>query len=220
MSNIVPPLVPRSATGTPPSRGLVITALVLSIVGLAVPLFAIVGLILGIVALVRMSRSAAPRRGMALSAIIFGAIGFFTSSIIVLIPAVHGVRIAAQNVQCKSNLKQISMGLIMYSNENHGWLPPDLATLRSKPYGGDSRLFICPADSSAKPSFQYLGAGERYSTRTQNKILIYEPMKNHSRGFNALFADMGVQWIPDPQAAQVIRELESGQNPPPSLHAR
>jgi prepilin-type processing-associated H-X9-DG protein len=40
-----------------------------------------------------------------------------------LLPALSKARQAATNVKCQSNLRQIAMGMLMYVNDNHGYLP-------------------------------------------------------------------------------------------------
>jgi prepilin-type processing-associated H-X9-DG protein/prepilin-type N-terminal cleavage/methylation domain-containing protein len=51
-------------------------------------------------------------------------IGIISILIAMLLPALNKARAAAKSVACLSNLRQVGMGLLMYANENHDYLPP------------------------------------------------------------------------------------------------
>jgi prepilin-type N-terminal cleavage/methylation domain-containing protein/prepilin-type processing-associated H-X9-DG protein len=50
-------------------------------------------------------------------------IGIIAVLIGILIPALARARLAAQATECQSNMRQIGIGLRMYAEANHGWLP-------------------------------------------------------------------------------------------------
>ena len=57
---------------------------------------------------------------------------------------------SARQSRCANNLSQIGKALIIYSNDNHGYFPPDFATLlHDKPL--DLKVFVCPS-SRGKPA--------------------------------------------------------------------
>lgn len=132
----------------------------------------------------------------------------------VALPAVHSARARAVQVSCASNLRQIGVAAIMYSNENNGRLPPDLGAL--SPYANAMQVFFCPGDGdrplAAPPPDQarqaawirqnsdyvYLGAGLRIAdiVRPAEFIIAHDKIENHGgRGVNALFADGHVEWM-------------------------
>ena len=50
-------------------------------------------------------------------------IGIIAVLIAILLPALNRAREAAKQVQCLSNMKQLSNAVIMFANENRGWMP-------------------------------------------------------------------------------------------------
>jgi len=50
-------------------------------------------------------------------------IGIIALLIAILLPSLHKARETAIRTACASNLRQIHAGVVMYANENRGWLP-------------------------------------------------------------------------------------------------
>ena len=55
-------------------------------------------------------------------------IGIIALLISILLPALTKARDQAMTVKCESNLRQISLALISYSNDNRGRLIPDMVS--------------------------------------------------------------------------------------------
>jgi prepilin-type processing-associated H-X9-DG protein len=146
---------PSSPPGSPPplppkTSGLAITSLVLGCLGiLTCGITSLVGLILGIIALVRINKSQGQLggQGMALAGTIVSGAFLLLAPIpaALLLPALAKAKQKASSIQCMNNVKQLNLGLIMYANDNKDLFPSgakwcDLVM----PYEQASQAFVCP----------------------------------------------------------------------------
>jgi prepilin-type processing-associated H-X9-DG protein len=136
----------------------------------------------------------------------------------VAIPAAANARRQAMMMQDMSNLRQIGVGAIMYSNENKGALPPDLgATLQ---YVQSPSIYLSPdraqqltPPADAKPEelakwvndntdYVYLGKDFGKLTKITNPsqtIIAHEKLELPKNGLvNVLYADGHVELLPVP----------------------
>ena len=120
----------------------------------------------------------------------------------------------------------------MYASQNRGAFPTSLDQLATFiPAFSKNAVFTCPlcAGNSRKPpvtvgpivSSNYVFCPPPkvirgpVATRT---VLAYEPLTNHNgRGIAVVFCDGHCQWLRAADAKAVLKELTSGQTPPPSL---
>ncbi len=70
----------------------------------------------------------------------------------ILLPALSRARESGRRTQCASNLKQIGLGLIMYSNENLEEYPPGATAMTAlnvlyPDYVSERKAFMCPSDN-------------------------------------------------------------------------
>jgi prepilin-type processing-associated H-X9-DG protein len=125
--------------------------------------------------------------------------------------AVTRARDAAEMVQCASQLRQLSIGIFMYATSNGGWTPP---TLNAAMPG--VAPFACPALKGGASNYVYVAKSIRMnSVPAANYVTIYEPIGNHSRGANIAFLDGHVEMVPTARAQKMIKDVNSGLNPPP-----
>jgi hypothetical protein len=211
---------------------LAMVAMVLGIVAIVLSLV-VVGGLLGIVALVLgiIAMNRPIRRGMAITGIVTGAVAMLMSVVVILFavllgPALSHARAAASDVRTMANLRQLGLGLLMYSNENRGLLPPSIAYVGRYVGSGavlqDPRVHtqptLLPAGSSwlSDPAavessfdFVYVGRGLQIN-RLRNVasfILMYDkPVAGHQR--LVAFGDGHVERFPQ-ASAQLTRVVQA-----------
>jgi prepilin-type processing-associated H-X9-DG protein len=154
----------------------------------------------------------------------------------ILLPSLNRARETANRVKCGSNMRQIGQAILLYSNENKGKYPPDLATL-IKTQDITAEVFVCPSGNTALPNlaamkpdeiakwvndnsdYVYVGRGMN-STAGAEVVVLYEKPNAHGRqGMNILYGDGHVDFLQMPGAMQEIqRSQQQRQNqgqPPP-----
>ncbi|MGH7992200.1 MAG: DUF4190 domain-containing protein [Limisphaerales bacterium] len=128
LRNRVPPL-PAAASAVPAkTSGLAVTSLVLGVLGVfTCGVTALVGLILGIIAMVKVSNSRGALRGggVALAGIIVSGIFLLMIPIYaaMLLPALSAAKQRAQTIVCVNNEKQLALAVRIYSNDNTNHFP-------------------------------------------------------------------------------------------------
>lgn len=154
------PTVPLSVPLPAKTSGLAIASLVLGVLGIfTLGLTAIVGLVLGIIALVQINRSKGQLGGLglAIAGIAVSGVMFMMLPIMagMLLPALARAKTRAQTIQCMNHVKQLNLALIMYATDHNETFPLaenwcDLI----KPYTGGSTLaYECPSQTPGKCAF-------------------------------------------------------------------
>ena len=166
------------------TSGMAITSLVMGILGVC-GITAVIGLILGIVALGKINRSGGrlSGNGLAIAGICVSAFMLLFSIPItaaMLLPALARAKSKAQTIGCMNNVKQLSLGLMMYANANGDKFPPADrwcdAILKDV---GSEKVFICPGaspDSRCHYAFnQKLGGFSIAKIRSPGRtVMIFE----------------------------------------------
>jgi prepilin-type processing-associated H-X9-DG protein len=139
------------------TSGMAISSLVLGVLGLC-GVTAVAGLILGILALVNINRSGGrlSGRGLAIAGICVSGFMLLFSipmTAAMLLPALAKAKAQAQAVNCVNNVKQLSLGMMMYANVNSnsypladGWCD----AIRNQVRVG--QVFRCPSDLQSSRS--------------------------------------------------------------------
>src|SRR5204863_9037696 len=70
------------------------------------------------------NRSNRSHRGFTLIELLV-VMGIIAALIAVLLPALSAARVAARTAACASNMRQLGQALLMYANDNRGWLIPE-----------------------------------------------------------------------------------------------
>ena len=209
----VPPQMPGAIVAPPQLKtGMAVTAMVLGIIGLVIcfPL-GLVGVVLGIIALVRVGRSPNEHggKGMAIAGICTGAAsivtGLFISSLFlsIMLPSLARARELAKRTVCTSNLVNIGTSLVFYANVNDDKLPPDLDTLIDE-MDLSSKTFLCPSAAAGYEHYIYFPVPRLNDMGPDTPIVLEDPENHGGEGGNVLFGDTHVEWVSAPKLEQML----------------
>jgi prepilin-type processing-associated H-X9-DG protein len=147
-----PPAPLPAAPAEAKTSGMAITSLVMGILGIC-GITAVVGLILGIIALVKINRSGGRLSGNGLAIAGICVSGFMLLFSIpfmaaLTLPALARAKSKAQTINCINNVKQLALGVFVYADANGNQCPPAStwcdAILKNV---GSEKVFVCPGAS-------------------------------------------------------------------------
>ena len=151
----LPPVAPVAAPAAPPKMsGMAVTSLVLGILGIfTCGITALAGLILGIVAMVKVKNSGGKLGGggLALAGTIVSGVFLFMLPIFaaLLLPALASAKQKAQEINCMNNEKQLALAVMIYSNDHTNHFPPAATWCDAvKTSAGSEQVFRCTAANS------------------------------------------------------------------------
>jgi prepilin-type processing-associated H-X9-DG protein len=201
----------------PRTSGMAIASLVLGIVGFCVPcISALVGLILGIVALVSINKSNGRLKGtgLAVSGIVVSAITMLIVPVMlaILMPALAKVKTLSYQMLCGTNLKGIANAMAVYADDNKGRFPTgskwcDLLITNT---GVQRQLFVCKASGSTDSSYAMNKNAEAAGKDAPpDMVIVFESRPgwnqcggpellstdNHEIGCNVLFVDGHIEFV-------------------------
>jgi prepilin-type processing-associated H-X9-DG protein len=145
------PPTPRQVSFSvlPSTSGLAIASLVLGILSpFTLCLTGLVGIILGIVALVQIGQSQGRLRGsgMAIAGLII-PVAAFPIVAAVLFPVFAKARSKAQITTCMNHQRQLAIGLLSYAQDNDETFPLPEKWVEATNLAADPRVFNCPTNS-------------------------------------------------------------------------
>ncbi|MFQ5412510.1 MAG: DUF4190 domain-containing protein [Phycisphaerae bacterium] len=218
-----PPTMPYATeTNQSAKQGLAIAALVCGCVGLVgCPLVGLAGIVLGIVALVKINRDASRHRGkgLAIGGICTGVGSFFTMLLLfsILLPAMSSARNQAKRTVCAANLRGLGQAMYLYAQgEPNGEFPDNVGKLVAAGLA-TTKQFNCPSDISGQGSYYYVPG---YGTSSDpEQIIMYEDPRIHAgEGINVLYQDGHVVWLTPPQLQRDLSEITLPDGTPYAPH--
>jgi len=216
--------------GPAPNSGMAITSLVLGISGFFCLITAIPGLILGIVAMKRIKASEGRMggHGFALAGTIVSGVAMLMSVVVIaiyaalLLPALAKAKEKAQTINCVNNLKQLALGVRLYSGDNSDRFPSSTNWCDAiLPDVGVAKVFQCPGDQlQLRSGYAYNAAlsGMAEADIAPDTVLIFEcdqgwnasggkelllSPSRHYKTFVVAFADGSVQQIQEARLSQL-----------------
>lgn len=162
----MPPAFGTASGGAAPvpqkTSGMAITSLVMGILGACtLGITSIVGVILGVISLNKISKSNGQLggKGLAIAGICVSVaaillmiplLGFYAA---LSLPALAGAKGKAQTINCVNNLKQIVLGARIYANHHNDAFPPAATWCDTlQPELGSAKVLHCNADTSGQRS--------------------------------------------------------------------
>ncbi|HOC56666.1 MAG TPA: DUF4190 domain-containing protein [Verrucomicrobiota bacterium] len=184
---------PTSAAAPPKASGMAVASLVLGGLGLVTcGITSLAGLVVGIIALARISKSNGRMggRGLALAGTMVSAILLLLTPIAAakLLPALVKTKTTPHTVRCINNVKQLNLALMrMYADDNNGMLPAGTNWCDALiPYlAGMTNAFVCPQGT---------------------------PHQRCHYALNAQVAGRGLSDIQEPSQVVLVFEIEGGWN--------
>jgi prepilin-type processing-associated H-X9-DG protein len=220
-----PPLGGAVAAAPAQTSGMAIASLVLGVLGFC-GITALVGLILGIVALVKINRSGGrlSGHGLAIAGICISALMLFLSIPItaaMLLPALARAKERAQTINCINNLRQLALGVKMYASDHNDAFPP-VATWSDaiQSQVGSAKVFQCPSHPELRCAYAYNHNldGKKEGEINPQTVLLFESQsgwnasggeevlmahKHSHRGVNVAFADGSARTVPRNQLSSL-----------------
>jgi Domain of unknown function (DUF4190)/GYF domain 2 len=215
-----PPPLPATPVEVKTS-GMAITSLVLGILGLC-GITALVGLVLGIVSLVKINRSGGrlSGQGLAIAGIcVSGFMLFFSLPVMaaLLLPALARAKVKAETISCVNNMKQLALGVKLYAQGHNGQFPPAATWCDAIQSGvGSPRVFQCVSEPGVRCAYAFNAKldGKKESEIDPQTVLLFEsdagwngsggpgelkPHQHSLRTVNVALVDGAVMQIPRSQ---------------------
>jgi prepilin-type processing-associated H-X9-DG protein len=163
-----------------------------------------------------------------------GAVGLLVGGCVMstILPNLQRARERADREACQNNLQQIATAIGSYASGDPLRRYPDSLDRLVQTGMLTPGALVCPAgklqpgapatapSTKFPSSYVYLGAGRTSTSVSPTVVLVYEqPPTGHRGGAHVLFADGYIGFCPAGQMPQLARELQAGQNPPPSAAA-
>jgi hypothetical protein len=153
------------------------------------------------------------------------------AAVSVLLPSLCKPRETANRAKCASNLHQIGLAILLFTQEHGGHYPDSFAQLMTEEQLTAS-VFVCPssndqAASGDNPdavaanlytphhlSYVYVGKGKTTATVNADMVIAYEPLTNHQDdGMEVLYGDGHAKWVSRGAAKQLVAKLSPATQP-------
>jgi len=233
-----PVAAPPAFSGRPANSGapartsaLAVTALVLGILGLPTcGITALVGLVLGIIALmgIRRSEGRLGGSGVAIAGIIVSAVFLMMIPVMagLMVPAFAKARQRAMTITCQSNMRELSLAVRMYAGDSTNQFPPAASWSDGiSSYVGSTRAFQCPGGHGQRCSYAFNRAldGKKLDEVNPTTVLLFESdagwngaggaesmvshghvvRYGHEVSYNVLYVDGSVETVSQTQLAKL-----------------
>jgi prepilin-type processing-associated H-X9-DG protein len=223
------PNLPAAAPAAAKNSGLAIASVILGALGIvSCGITAVVGLVLGIVALAQISRSEGRLKGqgLAIAGVIVSALFLFVMPAL-LLPALAKAKAKAQGINCMNNVRQITLAVVLHAQANTNACPPAATWCEAiQTTIGSDKVLQCPAgDKNHRCHYAFNAKLDGLSLdqikNPAQTVLVFEtdggwnlnggsellPRKSHhGRGVVVGFADGHVEMVTEARLSQLVWE--------------
>jgi prepilin-type processing-associated H-X9-DG protein len=192
----------------PPSQGMATTSLVTGLIGLVIcgPL-ALVGLITGIIALVRTGRE--PNRyggrGMAIAGIVVSgaAMVIYPMLIAILLPSLSRARELSKRTVCAANMRGIGQAMYIYAQSEPNYaFPDDINKVVAAGFTTPIQ-FQCPSAPPGRQCYFYV-SGQTTNSAPNSVVLFEDPNNHQGEGGNVMYQDGHVTFVKGAQYQAIV----------------
>ena len=186
--DLFPPLpgMPPKVSGPAQNCGMATASLVCGALGLVTCVTAPVGLVFGLVAhsKIRQSNGQLTGSGLATGGIVLSSVAMLLWLLVIpaamLLPALSKAKGRAQSISCMNNVRQLTLAVMIYANDNKGVLPPATNWCDAiQPNVGSPRTFQClSGDQSQRSQYglnaRLAGLGDTNFVNPATLVLVFE----------------------------------------------
>jgi prepilin-type processing-associated H-X9-DG protein len=125
------------------------------------------------------------------------------------LPSMATSRITADRTRSAANLRQIGQGILLYSSENQGKMPPDLATvIKTQDVPADT-LRSPFGDKAGEADFKYFAVEALAKDIPPDIAIAYDAAElPRDDGANVLYADGHVEWLEHDGVTMALEKAE------------
>jgi len=193
----------------PLSQGMATTSLVTGLLSL-LPcpiIMSIVGLVTGIIALVRTGREPDRYggRGMAIAGIVTSSVSImlFPLLISIFLPSLSRARELSKRTVCAANMRGIAQAMYIYAQSEPNFAFPDDINKVVTAGNATPRQFQCPSAPPGRQCYYYVPG--QTTNSAPNGVLLFEDPNNHlGEGGNVLYQDGHVMFVKGAQFQAIV----------------
>jgi len=193
--------------------GMAIAALVCGIIGLVFcPIFGVLGIIFGIVALVKANNQPEEYggKGMAIGGLCVGGASVLLIPVIIAValPALSRARELAKRAVCEANLRGIGQSLYIYAYANDEWFPESMDDLVRLGHVTSGQL-QCPSEADPSNASDYIYIPGLKRSAPADWVVVYEDLGNHGDGGNLVYVDGHVAYLKEPTYSEELQRVRA-----------
>jgi prepilin-type N-terminal cleavage/methylation domain-containing protein/prepilin-type processing-associated H-X9-DG protein len=137
-----------------------------------------------------------------------------------LLPALAKAKESAKRIQCVNGLRQLSMSVMMYADENEGFYPErgnsststsNYWPLLLQPYYVETKILYCPSDV---PNPQNNGSGSAFAALSAKRSFLFNGFNDYFKGMPSGLSKVPESAVVESSETILFGEKDSGDGTP------